>query len=153
MKNERQIATGISIAGQPTVEELKNLGDTDYRTIINLRSDGEDGAVADEERLVEGAGLNYASIPVTPQTLDDSAVFRFSQALDSVDSQPAVAHCGSGGRAGIMVLLHLAIQHGWSLARTLEEGERLGIAPGADSPYRAFVEDYIRRHSPAERGA
>jgi hypothetical protein len=50
-----------------------------------------------------------------------------------------------------MVLLHQAIDHGWSLAKALEEGDRLGIAPGENSPYRAFFESYIRRHSAGER--
>ena len=152
MKNEQQIVEGISIAGQPTADELKNLAGSGYRTVINLRGEGEEGAGADEERLVEGAGVNYSSIPISPQTIDDNAVTRFIQALDSEDGRPAVAHCGSGGRAGIMVLLHEAIKHAWSVDQALAEGAKLGIAPGENSPYRAFFEDYIRRHSPAERG-
>ena len=151
MKNEREIAPGLFIAGQPTEEELHNLASSGYRTLVNLRGPDEEGAVADEERLVESTGVSYSSIPVTPPTIDDLAVQRFIQAVDSPTSQPAVVHCGSGGRAGIMVLLHLAIKHGWSVAQALEEGEKLGIAPAQGSAYRAFVEDYIRRHSPAER--
>lgn len=151
MKNLREIAPGLSIAGQPTEDDLKSLKPSGFRTVINLRASDEDGALTDEERLVEGAGLNYSAIPVSPTTLDDPAVQRFIQAVDSEGGQPAVAHCGSGGRAGIMVLLYLAVKHGWSVAQTLAEGDKLGIAPGESSPYRPFVEDYIRRHSPAER--
>jgi uncharacterized protein (TIGR01244 family) len=151
MKNLRQIAPNLFIAGQPTEEELKDIPSTGFRTLINLRSPDEEGVVASEERLVESAGLNYAAIPVTPQTIDDVSVQRFIQAVDSEDAPPVVAHCGGGGRAGIMVLLHLAITHGWSLEQALRKGEELGIAPAASSPYRAFVEDYILRHSPGER--
>lgn len=151
MKNLRKIMHNLFIAGQPTEEELADIPSTGFRTVINLRTADEEGVVANEERLVETAGLNYAAIPVTPETIDDVAVQRFIQAIDSDDAPPVVVHCGSGGRAGIMVLLHLAIIYGWSVERTLSEGERLGIAPGPTSPYRAFVEDYIRRHSPAER--
>ena len=151
MKNERKIVTGLTIAGQPTAQELENLSASGYRTVVNLRDDNEPGSLPDEERLVESAGLSYASIPVSSGTLDDPTVQRFIQAVDSDDAQPALVHCAGGGRAGIMVLLHLAMQHGWSVAHTIEEGAKLGIAPGHASPYRAFVEDYIRRHSPAER--
>ena len=151
MKNERKIVPGLFIAGQPSEEELHDLAKSGYRTLVNLRGPDEEGAVTDEERLVESTGVSYASIPVTSQTIDDLAVHRFIQAIDSTASQPAVVHCGSGGRAGVMVLLHLAMKHGWNVAQALEEGEKLGIAPGAASPYRAFVEDYIHRHSPAER--
>ena len=149
--NEKKITDGITVAGQPTPKDIEDYHAQGFRTIVNLRTESEDGFPVDEERLVEGAGLNYASIPVSPQTLDDLAVFRFSQALASVNGQPAVVHCQGGGRAGIMTLLHLAIEGGWALQDTFKKGEELGIAPAADSPYRAFFEDYIKRHSPAER--
>lgn len=151
MKNLRQIAPNLFIAGQPTEEELRDIPSTGFRTLINLRPADEEGTVPDEERLVESAGLNYAAIPITPQTIDDSAVHRFIQAVDSEDAPPIIAHCAGGGRAGIMMLLHLAIDHGWSLEQTLQEGAKLGIAPAPNSPYRAFFESYILRHSPAER--
>ncbi len=132
--NEKQIAPGLTIAGQPTPQNIETYRAQGVRTIVNLRSNDESPQVADEERLVEDAGIGYAQIPISPPTLDDTVV-----------------HCAGGGRAGVMSLLHLSITHGWSLAQTLEEGEKLGIAPKADSPYRAFFESYIQRHSPAER--
>ena len=100
MKNEHEIVPGLAIAGQPTAEELETLGASGYRTVVNLRDDNEPGALADEERLVENAGLNYASIPIAPQTIDDLTVQRFIQAVDSDGAQPVVVHCGGGGRAG-----------------------------------------------------
>ncbi len=148
----REISEGISIGGQPTAEDLQQAGEQGFRTVINLRTDDEAGVLTEEERLVEGAGMTYAPIPVAPDTLDDIAVERFSQALASVDALPAYVHCKSGGRAGVMTLLHLAIYHGWSLEQTLQEGEKRGnIAPAPDSPYRAFFESFIRRHSAGER--
>jgi uncharacterized protein (TIGR01244 family) len=151
MLNLKQITDELWISGQPTPEELRTAGER-FRTVVNLRTADENG-VPDEERLVENAGLSYAPIPVTPPTLDDAAVERFSQAVSSVDSTPALVHCQGGGRAGVMTLLHLAVTQGWSLERALEEGEKHGIAPAPSSPYRAFFEDYIRRHSAGERGA
>jgi cytochrome b6-f complex iron-sulfur subunit len=149
--NERQIAAGISVGGQPTPTEIESLHDRGYRTVVNVRTHADDGYLADEERLVEDAGLNYAEIPISPQHIDDIAVQRFSQALESVDAKPAFVHCGSGGRAAMMVLLHLAVQNGWSLQRALGEGEKLQAAPSPTSPYRAFFEEYIKRHSAGER--
>lgn len=150
--NERIIAEGISIGAQPSADDLKQAAKNGFRTIINLRTDDEAGVLTDEERLVEGEGMTYAPIPVAPDTLDDITVERFSQALASVDALPALVHCKGGGRAGVMTLLHLAIYHGWSLEQTLREGEERGnIAPAPDSPYRAFFESFIRRHSAGER--
>jgi uncharacterized protein (TIGR01244 family) len=152
MNNLRQLTPNISISGQPTAEELSTAREHGFRTIVNLRTPEENNFLTDEERLVESTGISYAHIPVSPQTLDDAAVERFSQAISSEDSTPALVHCQGGGRAGVMTLLHLAIQNGWSLAETLKQSESLGnIAPTEDSPYREFFEGFIKRHSAGER--
>jgi uncharacterized protein (TIGR01244 family) len=151
--NERQLAEGIAVSGQPSPAEISLLHDRGFRTVVNVRTPDDEGYLENEERLVESAGLNYAEIPISPKRLDDIAVQRFSQALESVDGKPAIVHCGSGGRAAMMVLLHLAVQNGWSLQHALREGERLSAAPSETSPYRAFFEDYIKRHSAGERAA
>ena len=152
MDNLKQVTKEISIAGQPSPQDIEDAHKNGFRTIINLRTPDESGYLADEERQVEGLGLTYASIPVSPETLDDVAVARFSQALVSVDGTPALVHCRSAGRAGVMTLLHLAVQHGWTIQKALEEGQKMGdIAPSETSPYRAFFESYIRAHSVGER--
>lgn len=151
MLNLKQITEGIAIAGQPTADELRQAHSQGIQTIINLRTPSEAGYSDEEERIVESTGANYASIPVSPQTLDDLAVERFSQALSSVNSLPAIVHCQGGGRAGVMTLLHLAIQNGWTLQQALEQGQEKGIAPDETSPYRPFFEKFIKDHSAGER--
>lgn len=150
MKNLKKITNELYIAGQPTEDELRSAGGQ-FRTVVNLRTEDESGVVPDEERIVESSGLSYAPIPVSPATLDDAAVERFSQALGSEGSTPALIHCQGGGRAGIMTLMHLAVTQGWSLEQALEVGAESGIAPAEDSPYRRFFEDYIHQHSAGER--
>jgi uncharacterized protein (TIGR01244 family) len=152
MINEGKVTDDITISGQPSVDELRRLRDEGYRTVINLRTPGELGELSDEERIVEESGLNYASIPVSPQTLDDMAVERFTNTIASEGRTPVLVHCKSRGRAGMLALLHLAIQNGWSLQQTLEEGKNRGnIAPPEGSPYRQFFESFIHRHSAGER--
>jgi cytochrome b6-f complex iron-sulfur subunit len=149
--NERKISDTITVTSQPSAEELKTLAERGFRTVVNLRTANEPGLLEDEEQLAHDAGLNYAWIPTAPAILDDASVARFIQVIDSAGGQPALVHCKGGGRAGIMALLHEAVRHGWSVAQTLEEGAKLGIAPASDSPYRAFFEGYLRRHSAGER--
>jgi uncharacterized protein (TIGR01244 family) len=151
MENEQQITPEITISGQPTAEELAQLREQGFKTVVNLRVPGEPESVTEEERLVEGAGLNYASIPVSPELLDEAAADRFSQALDSVGGTPALIHCKGGGRAGLLALMHLAVKNGWTVDEALEEGQRFGIGPSAASPYREFFESYIKLRSPGGR--
>lgn len=149
--NTRSITNEISIGGQPDENNIQELQDEGYRTIVNLRTVSDEGYDADEEHNVEGRGLNYTAIPVSPTLLDDLAVQRFTGAVTSVDGPPAYVHCGSGGRAGLLTLLHLAVSNGWTVEQALEKGKELDIAPSETSPYRTFFEDYIRRHSAGER--
>ncbi len=147
----RAITNHISIGGQPDENDIQSLQEKGFRTLVNLRTEDDEGFRADEEHDVENLGLNYAAIPVSPALLDDMAVQRFSSALSSDDAPPAYVHCGSGGRAGLLTLLHLAVENGWTLQEALETGKELDIAPSETSPYRAFFDDYIRRHSAGER--
>lgn len=149
MLNEQQITKNVTIGGKPAESDIEDLKARGFRTVINLMTPDEPGAL-EEERLVEGAGLSYSHIPVSPVTVDDAAVFRFTQAIDSSDG-PVAVHCKGGGRAGILTLLYLAVKNQWTVEKTVEEGEKLGAKIGPDSPYRAFFEDYIRRHSAGER--
>lgn len=149
--NTRPITSEIFIGGQPAAGDLDALKAQGFRTIVNLRIENESGYFAEEEHEVERRGFNYAEIPIAPELLDDRAMQRFSSAVDSDDAPPIYIHCAGGGRAGVLTLLHLAVKNGWTLQEALETGEKLGIAPKADSPYRTFFEDYIQRHSAGER--
>ena len=152
MENFRQLNPGIAISGQPSSADLDSLVAQGFRTVVNLRTSDEPGFLDEEEREVESRALNYAEVPISPALLNDDAVARFSQALDSIDGTPALVHCRSGGRAEMMTLLHMAVGGGWSLEQTLEVGREMGdLAPSENSPYRAFFEDYLRRRSAGER--
>ena len=148
MLNEQKITDKISIGGALRDGDAQDLENRGFKTVVNLMTPDEfnDG----EEELVKGAGMTYAPIPVSPATLDDITVARFLQAIESSDG-PVAVHCKSGGRAGLMALLALGIEHGWSLDMIYKEGEKMGIKIPKDSPYRSFFESYIKAHSAGER--
>ena len=148
MLNEQKITDKISIGGALRDGDAQDLETRGFKTVVNLMTPDE--SYAGEEELVKGVGLTYAPIPISPATLDDITVARFLQAVESSDG-PVAVHCKSGGRAGLMTLLALGIENGWSLDKTLEEGEKMGIKVAPDSPYRGFFESYIKRHSAGER--
>ena len=151
MLNEHQITDKITIGGRPDAAEIESLHTRGFKTVVNLLTEEEMGG-SHEEQLVEDTGMTYAAIPTSPVLLDDIAIDRFRQAIASSDG-PVAIHCKSGGRAGTLTLLHLAVEGGWNLTRADAEGEKLGLKIGADSPYRAFFETYIRHHSAGERTA
>lgn len=148
MLNEQKINDQISIGGALRDGDAQDLESRGFKTVVNLMTPDEsnDG----EEELVKGVGLDYAPIPISPATLDEITVARFLQAVESSDG-PVAVHCKGGGRAGMMALLYLAIDNGWTVEKALAEGEKMKIKVGADSPYRQFFESYIRAHSGGER--
>ena len=148
MLNEQKINDRITIGGALLDGDAQTLEDRGFSTVVNLMmpEESNDG----EEELIKGVGLDYAPIPVSPATLDEITVARFLQAIESADG-PVAVHCKGNGRAGIMALLYLAMDNGWTVQHALEEGEKLNIKIGNDSPYRTFFESYIRAHSGGER--
>jgi len=80
MKNEATIG-GVTVAGQPTDEELQGLAAQGYSTVINIRMPEE--LDEPEQPKVEKAGLRYVSVPFTAQTLTADHVKRIKEAIES----------------------------------------------------------------------
>ena len=149
MLNEHKITEKITIGGRPEGADIEDLKQRGFETVINLMTPDEPGYEG-ELRMVEDRGLSYCPIPVSPPLLDDIAMARFTQAIES-STGPVAVHCKGGGRASVLTLLHLAVEQGWSLEMALDIGEKTGAKIGPDSPYRTFFESYIKRHSAGER--
>ena len=138
----------ISIGAALEAGDEQKLHDAGVRTVIDLRT--EDEKQTPEKAWVENVGLDYEALPTAPNLLDDAAIARFVQEVDS-SVGPVYVHCKSGGRAGVMALLHDAITGGWTIEHTLQVADEKGVKLGADSPYTPIVEDYLQRHSAGER--
>jgi len=148
MVNEQKINDKITIGGLLAPGDADELKARGFSAVINLVTPDEPGY--NEKHQVEDAGMDYASIPVAPPIVDDSTIERFIQQVESSEG-PVAIHCKGGGRAGLMTLLYLSITHGWTLERAYEEGKKLDVKIGNDSPYREFFENAIKRHSAGER--
>ena len=149
MLNEQTISNHITIGGRPEPSDFPALKEQGYSTVISLLTPEEDG-FDDEKALAEAATLDFESVPVAPNLLDDITVARFIQEVASAPGKVYV-HCQGGGRAGVMALLDQAIESGWTIETAIHEAEIRGVKLGPDSPYRQPVEDYLRRHSAGER--
>ncbi len=69
----RKITDELSIAGQLTLDQLQQLAEDGYGSVVNLRSPNKVGFLNDEQQQVEDLGLCYASIstPIKSLSLDD----------------------------------------------------------------------------------
>jgi protein tyrosine phosphatase (PTP) superfamily phosphohydrolase (DUF442 family) len=80
LKNEAVIGA-VTVAGQPSDEELRQLRSEGYSTVINVRMPGE--LDEPEHRKVEAAGLRYVEIPYTIQTVTEEDIRAVREAIES----------------------------------------------------------------------
>ena len=131
----RLIRPGLAVAGQPTPEALKGLGEMGFRTVVNLRSEKE--GPADERAVVEAQGLRYVSIPIMPDTFSLADVEAVEKILDDPSAAPVLLHCASANRVGGAWVVIQARK-----GKSLEEAEAAGRAAGLSSPH---MEAAVRR--------
>lgn len=97
-------ADGITAAGQPSYAGLRELADSGYAAVIDLRTAGEDRGI-DEQDLVESLGMDYVSLPIAGR---GALNFENAEQLDRILSKfkkPVLVHCGSGDRVGALFAL------------------------------------------------
>ncbi len=80
MKDLKKINDQITVSGQPTAENIAQLKNDGFRTIVNLRTEGaEDQPIspANERQIVEQAGMKYVHLPVSPASMGPELVDQF----------------------------------------------------------------------------
>ena len=130
IRNARIPMDGVLSGGQPTEDQFETAARAGFRTVINLRTDREEGS-AWEREIVERLGMRYVQIPVaganglTRDNINDS-----DQALrEALETGPTLLHCGSGNRVGAV----LALREAWIKGSAPDEALAYGRATGLTS--------------------
>ncbi len=114
--------------GQPTFEQLKKAGETGFKAVINLRTDGELPDPEQESTWVEGFGMKYFHIPVGGAeglTLENTKLF--AEVLSKTENYPLIVHCKSGNRVGALFALKAFRIDSKSKEEALLIGESAGL--------------------------
>ncbi len=126
LKNAGQPLPDVATAGQPEGEHLKRLAEAGYRTVIDLRESEEDRGL-DEPDAVRRAGMEYVSIPVGHEDVDDETFERFREVMADADQRPVLVHCSSANRVGALLIPYLVLDEGRSLEEALQIASRVGL--------------------------
>jgi len=87
--NARMLGDDVLTGGQPTAEQLEQAAAAGYRTVVNLRTPGEEGAW-DEAPLADEMGLRYVAIPVAGgEGLTLENVRQLAAVVDDPQAHPA----------------------------------------------------------------
>ena len=127
---------------QPQGRDYSDLAALGIKTVINLTSDD---ALAEEQGIVERAGMKYIRIPMTthqPPTTEQLA--QFLKLVNDSASQPVYVHCvGGRHRTGVMTAAYRITHDGWTSDRAFKEMKQYKF--GADflhSEFKQFVFGY-----------
>jgi len=142
--NYRLIAPGLAAAGQPAPAVLPRLGAMGFKTVINLRTAGEAGP-ANERDVIEGQGLRYLSVPVSPATFSLADVEAVEKVIADPGSGPILFHCASANRVGATWAAILA-RRGKPLDEALARGREAGMrSPALEDAVRRIVAETTAR--------
>lgn len=139
----------IVTGGQIDSAGLVTLRHEGVRTVLDLRAEGEDRGF-DERAVARAARLDYLSLPVTAETLDDRTFDRVRALLSDDARGPFLVHCASGNRVGAAMIPYLVLDRGLPVDSALALARRGGLKSEAMTK-RAL--DYLERHPVARRAS
>jgi uncharacterized protein (TIGR01244 family) len=116
---QQEPRAGLTVGGQPTLDQLETLHSMGYTTVINLRRKGEFDDF-DERVEVERLGMTYVHIPVKNVkaiTGDDARALH--EAIENA-AGPVLLHCTVGWRAGGLLAIESYLLHDASEQQALE---------------------------------
>ncbi|QYO63942.1 beta-lactamase hydrolase domain-containing protein [Leptolyngbya sp. 7M] len=134
----KPIGKDLYAGGQPDAEAIQQLAEQGFKSIVNLRSPDEAGALSDEQQQATAAGLEYVNVPLSPGEADDSLMAKVLWEVEKLPT-PVFFHCGAGARAGALALIALATQQGLNREQVIAKAEEVGV--NVEQPHlKSFLE-------------
>ena len=127
MKIIRKINDELAIAGQITPEQLQQIAQEGFKSVLNLRSPDEDGFLIGEQEQAEALGLHYANIPIKLEAFNDEIATRVFRVMNESLPKPILVHCSSAKRAAALVLMYIAMRQGATFKQAFNQAEQLGL--------------------------
>ena len=126
MDTVRKINDELAISGQVRLEQLPEIAQEGFKSVLNLRSPNEAGFLDNEQQQAEALGLFYINIPVEFEEINDESVTQLFNQINKLP-KPVLVHCDSGIRAAAIVLMHIAVRQGATLKQAFKRAEKLGL--------------------------
>ena len=126
---------------QPEGTDYTELAKFGIKTVVDLQKDGE----ANEQRLVESAGMKFVKIPMTTRTAPTTEqITSFLKLVNDPANQPVFVHCAGGRhRTGVMTAIYRMTQDRWTSDQAFKEMKQYKF--GADflhPEFKRFVYAY-----------
>jgi uncharacterized protein (TIGR01244 family) len=145
VKDQIKINDRLTSGKQPSEEMLRKLQQQGYKTVINLRTSGEEDmpmSPVEEGRIVHDLDMEYVHIPISSEEGPKAEqVDRFREEVEQRQA-PIFTHCHRGKRSGALSLIHVALQENMTGEQAYDRAEELGYE--CDVPkLKEFFINYI----------
>lgn len=126
MEPIRKINDELAIAGQISLQQLPQIVQDGFKSILNLRSPDESSFLSSEQMCAESLGLVYGNIPVQPATIDPATVALLVSQWQAMP-KPFLVHCDTGVRAAAIAFIYVALRQGMTIEQALDQAEKMDI--------------------------
>lgn len=141
----------LSRSGQPTYEDFKWLKHNGWKSVVDLRMDGEYMEVSEDSKIAgfNELGFHYLHLPIVDGGVpSDEQAGQFLDFVTDKNNQPVHIHCRAGiGRTGTLTALYRYSVQGWPLDEAIEKESRL-YSGGINSLQKLWLENWARHHQP-----
>lgn len=138
----KPINDDFSVAGQVTPDELKQVAQDGFKSVLNLQSPDEQGFLKEEPQLADSLGLSYVNAPFTPGTADETQLAAIVAELDKLP-KPTLVHCAGGLRASVVALISIAQQDGLTIEQATERSQAAGFDLNVNPRLKQLFEQTI----------
>lgn len=128
MKEAKRFTDELSAGRQPAAEEFEVLRAAGFKSVVNLREEGEDEqplSPLDERKLTSKLGMGYGHIPVSGKDIKPEQVKKFQRELARLP-KPVYVHCKAGTRAGAFIAMHIGVTEGLTGEQALDLAKDAG---------------------------
>ena len=108
--NFYQITEEVGTAGQPTVEQFKQIAEQGYSSVVNLAMHDSENAVPEEGSIVSSLGMSYFHIPVPFDNPTVDHVKKFIRVMDALDGERVFVHCAVNARVSAFMYKYLTLR-------------------------------------------
>jgi uncharacterized protein (TIGR01244 family) len=139
VSNYTRVDATVACAGATPVAALAELKQSGFASVINFRTDQEQGANIEESKATAAkVGLRYIHLPFQTPTAEIADAFL--KAVADPANQPVYIHCASANRVGAMWFIKRVKLDGWDVGRAMTEAEAIGLRAPA---LKTFALSYV----------
>lgn len=141
MKNARKYDSRVTIGGVPDAEDLQQLRELGYRTLVDLRDDDEKfgGLVQKRGRDL---GFAYIGIPIVRDEITMDQVLAFYQDVYRKGSAPVYCFSRHGKRPLALLLLLDAVAQKKPLSYIFRRAAKFGMNLEGDLALHSFLTEF-----------